>query len=585
MAQSNIAAADRAIILCKLAKANFETDLPLSFQQANQAVQIGARLQDGKAKAMAFATLIHLYVWKKELKHAYESRDSALYYAERTKDRVTKGFVWFRSGWLDLVNNENDQATTKLLKALDFLKGQEAYEYESTAYHYLASFYGYGNDPVKQQKYADLCYTAAVMSRQVDPLNNAYFTIGQTYFDRFKLDTAHHSLLDSALLTFKKSLALSEAEPGHLLVRSNTAASALNAAYAYFQYFPATYRDSAEKYMGVAIEIATKTKLFEVLLNCYGMQSEYALQDGNADKAEQLLLAGLITVEGSAINMPLTKARMFQGLAHIAEVRNDKAAAFKYLKQYIRFNKEAFDEEKMNNMQRVEARYQSEKKEQKIAYLQQEAGFIRKRNIFYILSAITGIVVLLLLLLSYNYKLKASIRAQELINKGKKEAELLVQLKEVEAMQLQTEQALLKERQERLQKELLVGTLQIEEKNELLELLSGKVNAESHLSVDEQIKRIVNRQKTMDKDLEEHKADFMETNPAFFERLQQQANHTLTRLDLKYCAYILMGLSNKEVAERLAIEPKSIRMARYRIKQKLGLDKEENLDSFIKSQE
>ena len=88
----------------------------------------------------------------------------------------------------------------------------------------------------------------------------------------------------------------------------------------------------------------------------------------------------------------------------------------------------------------------------------------------------------------------------------------------------------------------------------------------------------------MDKDFEEHKTDFFETNPAFFERLQQQANQSLTRLDLKYCSYMLMGLSNKEVSARLGIEPKSVRMSRYRIKQKLGLGKEDDLNLFLQHQ-
>ncbi|ETZ22136.1 LuxR C-terminal-related transcriptional regulator [Pedobacter sp. V48] len=125
----------------------------------------------------------------------------------------------------------------------------------------------------------------------------------------------------------------------------------------------------------------------------------------------------------------------------------------------------------------------------------------------------------------------------------------------------------------------------MEQKNELLELLSGKVSTDSHLTLDEQIKRIIHQQKRIDKDFEELKTDFFESNPIFFDRLQKKANQALTRLDLKYCAYILMGLSNKEVAIRLGIEPKSIRMARYRIKQKFGLDKEDNLDNFIRSQE
>ena len=195
-----------------------------------------------------------------------------------------------------------------------------------------------------------------------------------------------------------------------------------------------------------------------------------------------------------------------------------------------------------------------------------------------------AMAVLLFFLRSYNFKLKAAVKKQELVDQQKTAAELRAQLKEAEAIRLQTEQVLLKERENRLQKEVMAGTLQIEEKNELLELLSGKVDTESHLSFEQQIKRILNQQRKMDKDFEEHKTDFFETNPAFFERLQQQANQSLTRLDLKYCSYMLMGLSNKEVSARLGIEPKSVRMSRYRIKQKLGLGKDDDLNLFLQQQ-
>lgn len=42
-----------------------------------------------------------------------------------------------------------------------------------------------------------------------------------------------------------------------------------------------------------------------------------------------------------------------------------------------------------------------------------------------------------------------------------------------------------------------------------------------------------------------------------------------------------MKLSTKEIASQMNVEPKSIRMARYRIKQKLNLGKDEDLDQFI----
>lgn len=516
LTQKDLPKESKVVILCQLAKANFEKDLPKSFRQTKQALQLGEQLKDGRGKALAYATRIYLYVQQKDMDNAYQSLDSALYYAERTSDPIAKGFVWLRNGWLDIVNDENDKSIVKLLKALDFFKGRQADEYEATVYHYLASFYGYGNDPSKQAEYAQLCYNSAIKSKQVDVLNIAYFTVGQSYYDRFKLDTANRSLLDSALAYNKQSIRLSTVQAGRLLVQSNTAGVALNIANSYFQHFPIEYKDSAEKYIDIAVGIASKTNLQEVLLNCYGIRSEYALREGNYDEAEKILLTGLAAQEGSVVKMPGTKARIFLALSRVAEKKGAEKTALSYLNKYIQFNKEAFDEEKINSIQRVEARYRTEKKEQEIAYLQQQATFNKKRNVFYLILGASGLVVLLLLLSSYNYKLKASIRKQKLIDKEKKEAELKAQLKEAEANQLHTEQILLKERQERLQKELLAGTLQIEEKNDLLELLSDKITSQSHLPVDEQIKRILNQQKRMDKDFEGHKTDFFEIDPLFF---------------------------------------------------------------------
>jgi DNA-binding CsgD family transcriptional regulator len=85
----------------------------------------------------------------------------------------------------------------------------------------------------------------------------------------------------------------------------------------------------------------------------------------------------------------------------------------------------------------------------------------------------------------------------------------------------------------------------------------------------------------VDDDFDKFKNNFNSIYPEFFEKLQQKANHTLTQLDLKYCGFILMKVTNKEMAMQMNVEPKSIRMARYRIKQKLQLSKEDDLDQFI----
>jgi len=46
-------------------------------------------------------------------------------------------------------------------------------------------------------------------------------------------------------------------------------------------------------------------------------------------------------------------------------------------------------------------------------------------------------------------------------------------------------------------------------------------------------------------------------------------------------AYIRMNFSSKEIANLLSITTKSVEMARYRLRRKLGLDHDQNLTEFL----
>jgi DNA-binding CsgD family transcriptional regulator len=572
--RANLSAYERVITQCKLARAYFETDL----DKALALTDIAANAPGADAKAWIFATRVHLLIQKKNRPAAYAALDSALFYVNSARDPIAKGMVWLRSGWLDLVDNENDLAVSKLLKALEFFEADPGTPYAALSYHYLASIYSYGTDIDRQAEYAKQCYARALKNGEPDVLNTAYYTMGQYFYDRYKLNSGQQNLLDSALSYYASSIALSKREQGRILLQSNTAGVALNTANIYFLHYPASFRDSVYHYLDIAEHIAASTRLTEILVNCYGMRSEYALRDNNPDKAELLLLTALSQAEASLVKMPLTQSRIYRALVSVAEQKNDTKKALAYMKSYVSSNEEAFNQEKIANTQRIDARYRAAQQEQKILLLEQEAAFRKKRNLLYIGLAIAGIAALSFLLVSYNYRLKASMRQQELIDKEKEEVILKVKLKEAETNQLLAEQTLLRERQERLEKELLAGQLQKEEKNQIMEMLADKNTAN-----DEQIKRLIKRQQQLDETYEDHTTDFVEVHSNFFEQLQQRAGDALTRLDMKYCSYILMGLSNKEISTRLNIEAKSIRMARYRIKQKLGLGKDESLDNFIKT--
>ena len=117
---------------------------------------------------------------------------------------------------------------------------------------------------------------------------------------------------------------------------------------------------------------------------------------------------------------------------------------------------------------------------------------------------------------------------------------------------------------------------QLDDKNNVL-------SSVKEVSKDKSVSHIINQNLQADENYEFFRKQIVESYPSFFYKLQQQSNHALSPLDLKYCVYFLNGLETKEIASKLNVEPKSVRMTRYRIKQKLQLSEQEDLLDFIKS--
>ena len=147
------------------------------------------------------------------------------------------------------------------------------------------------------------------------------------------------------------------------------------------------------------------------------------------------------------------------------------------------------------------------------------------------------------------------------------------------------------ERQARLlddhkNRQLMEKTLQILQKNELLpevgkflEGLNSTLQGETKQTSKELQKKLA-QTLTSDSDWENLKAHFEEVHPTLFAKLYEMCPD-LTKVDLRYCAYQKMGLSKKEIATLLNLDPESVRKHQYRIKQKLKLEEGVSFTNFI----
>ena len=56
---------------------------------------------------------------------------------------------------------------------------------------------------------------------------------------------------------------------------------------------------------------------------------------------------------------------------------------------------------------------------------------------------------------------------------------------------------------------------------------------------------------------------------------------TINQQELKLCAYLIMNLSSKEIAQLMAISVRGVEISRYRLRKKLQIPTEVNLFEFL----
>lgn len=96
----------------------------------------------------------------------------------------------------------------------------------------------------------------------------------------------------------------------------------------------------------------------------------------------------------------------------------------------------------------------------------------------------------------------------------------------------------------------------------------------------QKIKNIISINKAQEKDWDNFNNYFSDVHAQFFEILNSH-HQDLTQSEIRLCALVRMNLANGEIATLLNIEPKSVKMARYRLKKKLKLKEEQDLNSYI----
>lgn len=130
-------------------------------------------------------------------------------------------------------------------------------------------------------------------------------------------------------------------------------------------------------------------------------------------------------------------------------------------------------------------------------------------------------------------------------------------------------------------KELTLTALQLMEKDRLLDEIKTDLEKIQQDKGDASIHKIRNTiNVNSKKNWEEFEARFVQINNLFYDSLYKK-HSDLSRNELKLCALIKLNFSSKEMAQILGVSADSINKARYRLRKKMNLTRDENLVTYI----
>ncbi|MFA8298782.1 MAG: tetratricopeptide repeat protein [Hyphomicrobiales bacterium] len=265
--------------------------------------------------------------------------------------------------------------------------------------------------------------------------------------------------------------------------------------------------------------------------------------------------------------------------------------AIEALNEYITYNDKLVSKEKQSITAELEARYDLHEKETKIQLMNKELQFYESQKQLDKLKAHTIIIGLLAFLII------GIVRYSRIKQKEKQYTVLYQKTKEVEKAKIELMEISLKNQAletQKLQSELLFKkqeltsfALHIVQKNELLNSLKKdlknfqkKVNNKENNEIIKSILLQLNQHLKSENEIEDFQNRIDETNSIFFHSLEQKFPE-LTKGEKRLCALLRINLSSKEIASLNNISYKAVEMARYRLRKKLNIDNNVNLNEFL----
>ncbi|RNC89988.1 MAG: hypothetical protein ED555_11150 [Allomuricauda sp.] len=423
--------------------------------------------------------------------------------------------------------------------------------------------------------YAKGCYVVACVHESLNNREEAlkyYYEsipIFKQYNSNYTLALAYEGLTilynkkpfqkDSAEVNIKKAITLAEQMNDSILLTTS-----LNE-FGNIKFLSKDF-DNAERIYQKSLAIANKINSGfskQILLLDLG---ELYLQKREFNQAINYSLEALKLCDSLDIEVGVN--RSFEILYRANKETNNLVEAIKYLELQKEKSDSIYGKETKNRVNELQTIYETEKKEAALALqekeiqtLNQEVEISNLRKGLYAGGMASALALFGLSVFGYRQRIKKNRVARE------------------------KQEEIYKQEIAHKKKELASQTLHLVQKNTFLEEL--KENLENLKSSPDKFKmefrRIVmllKKEKASDKDWETFKTYFSEVHNNFDQKLKT-LYADISEKEIRLAAFLRMNLTTKEIAATMNVLPDSILKSKYRLKKKLGLDKETDLTTFL----
>lgn len=539
-------------------------------------------LDKGNATGMIAALTIksRLYTSSDSIFSAIDFLDKATILSKKSEDPTQKAYVLMAKVWLDFFTNNYKNVVSESKEALRLIQpGTEIYLQiflNSTIYN----VYSQTNNWADAKPYIDRLRSLESEAHKIGHKYSSDYIFSNYLKWKFENSTNDLKLRDSVVNVYKDihqkyyqgyipTLDFVIAIMNESTFKSDYIAKNLSEKLNILE----STEDSVKK----IIPIITEKRNLLLGFN-YFFVAKIQNEKNNFDSTIYYLKKANDLLSDRDLGSSNLKLQLFGVLVSLYESKNDFKNAYFYEKESNVYSKKLYEVETRIYNKRIEAQYQLVEKNAEIIQLKSDKVWQKRMNLFYLALLLLGGVSFFGYYKSHKFKLKYSNERTQKLKLERDEVELRYRLNLEEQARIKQEKEYLDIQHEQMKRELMLNTLHLEHKNNLIQNISENAKDGNPLN----LQRILREENNIDMDFADVKTQIQDINPSFFNTLMIKSQQKLTNLDLKYCAYLHLNIDTKQIAQLLNVEPKSVRMSKYRIKQKLGLDKEEDLENYLK---